>query len=90
METTGIPSIKTPLSSATQKLENAAARNEAPLRKAAAGSTGKPLLLPEDVVNLSAASRSGDVQKPSIPVTSDEKSALLGSNNQQYGFSVYG
>lgn len=90
MESTGIPTTKTPVSGVIQKPENAAGRNETAQRKSTAGNTGKPLLLPEDIVTLSTTSRSEVDQKPSIPVTSDEKNALLGSNNQQYGFSVYG
>jgi hypothetical protein len=55
-----------------------------------AGASGKhtDLILSDDMVTLSKSS-SAAVQKPSIPVTADEKNALLGQSDPQYGFSIY-
>lgn len=69
-------------------------KRETPVAKELPLSTGKPITLPEDVVTLSSEVRGESVtsspKKSSIPVSQDEKQALLGPHSTPKGFSVYG
>ncbi len=62
--------------------------NEAKAANFQSTSRSSALSLPEDIVTLSSTQAAA--KTPSQPVSPDEKRALLGADNRQYGFSVYG
>ncbi len=72
-----------------------APRKETPSGKAPQRSTASNITLPEDVVTLSTSSRSKAEasllakKKPSLPVTADEKQALLSAGSDKNGFSIH-
>lgn len=82
-------SLQSPVAAAAlQQAPRSAVENEAKAANFQQTSRSAALNLPEDIVTLSSTQTAA--KTPSQPVSPDEKRALLGADNRQYSFSVYG
>jgi hypothetical protein len=94
MQSTTSDIISLTPSGQTQQLRHHPPLTGTPTENASRRTAARPGTPTEDYVTLSSArSDGGDTagrKKPSLPVSSEEKQALLNSGSPQYRFSVYG